>query len=158
MRGRADRSRSQDAGPRGSSGARLGRDVTNAPQDAEPGAQAGAKRGQDGECGSQAGPSGGRDDEDRRRDGRQRGQDDAFTGQDARHRPKPEEERCETHDHRLPGRQVRERKLKDNGSQEANRYRFWARVPDLGNRYLRAVTLDDQTTIPNALSDRGFKP
>jgi hypothetical protein len=42
--------------------------------------------------------------------------------------------------------------------QEANRYRFWARVPELGNRYLRVVTLDDQTTIHNAFPDRGFKP
>ena len=42
--------------------------------------------------------------------------------------------------------------------QEANRYRFWARVPEFGNRYLRVVTLDAQTTIHNAFPDRGFKP
>ena len=42
--------------------------------------------------------------------------------------------------------------------QDHNRFRFWARVPDLGNRYLRVVTLDDQVTIHNAFPDRGFKP
>ncbi len=34
--------------------------------------------------------------------------------------------------------------------QDSNRYRFWGRVPELGNRYLRVVTLDDRTTIHNA--------
>jgi hypothetical protein len=42
--------------------------------------------------------------------------------------------------------------------QEGNRYRFWASVPELGNRYLRVVTLDDRTTIHNAFLDRRFKP
>jgi len=42
--------------------------------------------------------------------------------------------------------------------QERNRFRFWARVPQFGNRYLRVVTLEDQTTIHNAFPDRGFKP
>jgi hypothetical protein len=42
--------------------------------------------------------------------------------------------------------------------QERNRFRFWARVPEFGNRYLRVVTLEDQTTIHNAFPDRGFKP
>jgi hypothetical protein len=42
--------------------------------------------------------------------------------------------------------------------QENNRYRFWAMVPELGGRYLRVVTLDDQTTIHNAFPDRGFTP
>ena len=42
--------------------------------------------------------------------------------------------------------------------QDHNRFRFWARIPELGNRYLRVVTLDDQTTIHNAFPDRGFKP
>jgi len=40
--------------------------------------------------------------------------------------------------------------------QENNRYRFWAVVPELGGRYLRVVTLDDQVTIHNAFPDRGF--
>ena len=42
--------------------------------------------------------------------------------------------------------------------QEKNRYRFWAIVPELENRYLRVVTLEDRVTIHNAFPDRGFKP
>ena len=42
--------------------------------------------------------------------------------------------------------------------QEKNRFRFWAVVPELENRYLRVVTLDDKVTIHNAFLDRGFKP
>jgi hypothetical protein len=42
--------------------------------------------------------------------------------------------------------------------QDGNRFRFWARVPEMGNRYLRVVTLDDRTTIHNAFPDRRFKP
>ena len=42
--------------------------------------------------------------------------------------------------------------------QEHNRFRFWAKIPELEGRYLRVVTLDDQTTIHNAFPDRGFKP
>jgi hypothetical protein len=42
--------------------------------------------------------------------------------------------------------------------QEGNRRRFWARVPELGGRYLRVVTLEDKVTIHNAFPDRGFKP
>ena len=42
--------------------------------------------------------------------------------------------------------------------QENNRYRFWARIEEWGNRYLRVVTLDDKQTIHNTFPDRGFKP
>ncbi|MEO7086118.1 MAG: hypothetical protein ABI442_07890 [Gemmatimonadaceae bacterium] len=42
--------------------------------------------------------------------------------------------------------------------QEHNRFRFWGVVPELGERYLRVVTLEDRTTIHNAFPDRGFKP
>ena len=42
--------------------------------------------------------------------------------------------------------------------QENNRWRFWARIPELGDRYLRVVTLDDKITIHNAFPDRGFRP
>ena len=42
--------------------------------------------------------------------------------------------------------------------QESNRYRFWALVPELGNRYLRVVTPTDRVTIHNAFPDRRFKP
>ena len=42
--------------------------------------------------------------------------------------------------------------------QEHNRYRFWAAIPEIGDRYLRVITLDDKITIHNAFPDRGFKP
>ena len=42
--------------------------------------------------------------------------------------------------------------------QEQNRFRFWAAIPELGGRYLRVITLEDQITIHNAFPDRGFKP
>jgi len=41
--------------------------------------------------------------------------------------------------------------------QEHNRYRFWGRIPELDNRILRVVTLDDKVTIHNAFLDRRFK-
>lgn len=40
--------------------------------------------------------------------------------------------------------------------QEHNRYRFWGRIPELDNRILRVVTLDDKVTIHNAFPDRRF--
>jgi hypothetical protein len=42
--------------------------------------------------------------------------------------------------------------------QELNRFRFWAAVPELADRYLRVITLADRQTIHNAFPDRGFKP
>ena len=42
--------------------------------------------------------------------------------------------------------------------QEHNRYRFWAAIPEIGDHYLRVITLDDKITIHNAFPDRGFKP
>jgi len=42
--------------------------------------------------------------------------------------------------------------------QEHNRFRFWAPISDLENRYLRGITLEDKVTIHNAFPDRGFKP
>ena len=42
--------------------------------------------------------------------------------------------------------------------QGTGRYRFWAAVPELENRFLRVVTLADKRTIHNAFPDRGFKP
>jgi hypothetical protein len=42
--------------------------------------------------------------------------------------------------------------------QEHNRFRFWAVVPGLGDRYLRVITLEDKVTIHNAFPDRGFRP
>jgi hypothetical protein len=40
--------------------------------------------------------------------------------------------------------------------QNDSRWRFRARIPALGNRYLRVVTLDDGVTIHNAFPDRRF--
>lgn len=42
--------------------------------------------------------------------------------------------------------------------QEDNRWRSWAAVPELGGRYLRVITLNDQSTIHNAFPDRRFVP
>ena len=42
--------------------------------------------------------------------------------------------------------------------QGENRYRFWAKIVDLGDRYLRVVTLADKVTVHNAFPDRRFKP
>ncbi len=42
--------------------------------------------------------------------------------------------------------------------QQDNRFRFWGVVSDLGNRYLRVVTLADGVTIHNAFPDRRFRP
>ncbi len=40
--------------------------------------------------------------------------------------------------------------------QEDNRYRFWKKIPEFDNRYLRVITLEDQLTIHNAFPDRRF--
>ena len=42
-------------------------------------------------------------------------------------------------------------------AQEKNRYRFWGRIEELGDRVLRVITLADKVTIHNAFPDRGFK-
>ena len=42
--------------------------------------------------------------------------------------------------------------------QEHNRFRYWARIPELDGRYLRVITLEDRITIHNAFPDRSFKP
>lgn len=42
--------------------------------------------------------------------------------------------------------------------QEDGRIRRWALVPEMGNRYLRVVLLEDGMTVHNAFFDRGFEP
>ncbi len=42
--------------------------------------------------------------------------------------------------------------------QHGGRVRFWGRVPELGDRVLRVVTLADGRTIHNAFPDRRFRP
>lgn len=36
--------------------------------------------------------------------------------------------------------------------------RRWTRIPEMENRYLRVILLDDGETIHNAFFDRGFAP
>jgi hypothetical protein len=50
--------------------------------------------------------------------------------------------------------QPERKEMQDDGE----RVRFWARCPELDGRYLRVVTLADETTIHNAFPDRRFKP
>ena len=38
------------------------------------------------------------------------------------------------------------------------RVRFWGKIAELGERYLRVVTLEDRQTIHNAFPDRDFDP
>jgi hypothetical protein len=42
--------------------------------------------------------------------------------------------------------------------QQDGRVRRWAKVLEMGNRYLRVVLLPDRETVHNAFFDRGFSP
>ena len=42
--------------------------------------------------------------------------------------------------------------------QKDGRVRRWAIVPEMGNRYLRVILLEDRETVHNAFFDRGFEP
>ncbi|HCJ65934.1 MAG TPA: hypothetical protein DHV62_01055 [Elusimicrobia bacterium] len=42
--------------------------------------------------------------------------------------------------------------------QSDGRIRFWGRIKEFGDKYLRVVTLEDGFTIHNAFIDRNFKP
>ena len=42
--------------------------------------------------------------------------------------------------------------------QPDGRIRFWGKIEEYGEKYLRVVTLKDGKTIHNAFFDRGFKP
>lgn len=42
--------------------------------------------------------------------------------------------------------------------QPDGRIRYWGRVPELGGKYLRVVTLGDGETVHNAFPDRDFVP
>ncbi len=44
-----------------------------------------------------------------------------------------------------------------SAQQPDGRYRFWSKISEFGNRYLRVVTLPDKKTILNAFFDRNFK-
>ena len=41
--------------------------------------------------------------------------------------------------------------------QEHNRYRFWGKIDEFGDKILRVITLDDKVTVHNAFPDRGFR-
>jgi len=42
--------------------------------------------------------------------------------------------------------------------QSDGRIRRWTLVPEMGDRYLRVVLLDDRETVHNAFFDRRFRP
>ncbi|MGD0061691.1 MAG: hypothetical protein ABSD58_19965 [Verrucomicrobiia bacterium] len=71
-----------------------------------------------------------------------------FTEQVLRKRPYIKQEWCE---------QIVANPLKCE-VQPDGRIRFWGKVPELGGRYLRVVTLEDGETLLNAFPDRRFKP
>lgn len=41
--------------------------------------------------------------------------------------------------------------------QEDNRWRFWGKVSEYGDRYFRVITLADRLTIHNAFPDRDYR-
>ncbi|KHE91619.1 MAG: hypothetical protein K8F52_07300 [Candidatus Scalindua rubra] len=41
--------------------------------------------------------------------------------------------------------------------QPDDRFRFWGKIPEFDNKYLRVITLKDQRIIHNAFFDRKFK-
>jgi hypothetical protein len=42
-------------------------------------------------------------------------------------------------------------------SQKDGCFRLWGRVPEMGNRFLRVVLLEDRETVHNAFFDRDFQ-
>ena len=42
--------------------------------------------------------------------------------------------------------------------QKDGRFRCWTIVPEMGNRYLRVILLEDRETVHNAFFDRRFEP
>ena len=43
-------------------------------------------------------------------------------------------------------------------SQADGRIRRWIQIPEMENRYLRVILLEDGETVNNAFFDRGFTP
>lgn len=43
-------------------------------------------------------------------------------------------------------------------TQDDGRIRLWGKVPEMENRYLRVILLEDRETVHNAFFDRRFKP
>ena len=71
-----------------------------------------------------------------------------FEEQVLRKRPNLQREWCE----RVLAAPIRQTPQPDG------RVRFWARIAEAGDRYLRVVTLEDGQTVHNAFFDRGFSP
>jgi hypothetical protein len=42
--------------------------------------------------------------------------------------------------------------------QADGRFRRWVQIPEMENRYLRVILLEDAETVHNASFDRGFAP
>lgn len=70
-----------------------------------------------------------------------------FEEQVLRKRPYLKKEFCE----RILANPLKQR------AQHDGRVRFWGLIPELGNRALRVVTLEDGETVHNAFLDRDFK-
>ncbi len=47
--------------------------------------------------------------------------------------------------------------FEDAEEQEDGRFRFWAKIPELRDKYLRVITESDLVTIHNAFIDRNHK-
>lgn len=43
-------------------------------------------------------------------------------------------------------------------TQADGRIRLWAKIPEMENRFMRVILLQDRETVHNAFFDRGFKP
>ena len=43
-------------------------------------------------------------------------------------------------------------------TQKDGRIRLWAKIPEMNNRYLRVLLLEDGETVHNAFFDRSFRP
>ena len=52
---------------------------------------------------------------------------------------------------------VVENPIRKEVQDDGERVRFWAAAPELDGRFIRVITLADETTIHNAFPDRRFK-
>jgi len=52
---------------------------------------------------------------------------------------------------------VVENPIRKEAQDDGERVRFWAAAPELDGRFIRVITIADETTIHNAFPDRRFK-
>jgi len=52
--------------------------------------------------------------------------------------------------------QVIQNPIRKEVQEDGERVRFWGKVKELDGRFLRVITLSDETTIHNAFPDRRF--